>query len=366
MHYKLLLSILFLLTNFLLEAQYHDSIRLNDIRILASHNSYKKKPNPKLIKFLQKYKKKLGEENNPERIDYGHLSFDEQLNNYSIRGFELDVYYDPKGKLYQKRKIYKFVKGLKPNAKVPSLNEPGFKMLHIADIDFETHYYTFIEGLKVIKKWSDEHPKHTPLFINIEPKDRNPGDYSKFLNFLGFKKALHFDSLAWNAFEDEILSVIPREKIVSPNDLQSTYSSIKDRLKNEGWPSLNECLGKVFFIIDGNFDHFYQKVVPNGVMFNYDHTPNESSAFLKRNNPFENPEEIQQQTELYIVRTRSDVETIEARKNDYSMYEAALKSQAQIISTDFYAKDPAFGDFQIVLNISTSKNLKWDFILRNL
>ena len=32
-----------------------DSIRLNDIRIVASHNSYKKKPHPKVLKFLSKF-----------------------------------------------------------------------------------------------------------------------------------------------------------------------------------------------------------------------------------------------------------------------------------------------------------------------
>lgn len=357
--------LLFLIFNFSLGfSQYPDSIKLNDIRILASHNSYKKKPDPRLIKFLDKYRKKLGDANNPDRMDYGHLNFEEQLNNYGIRGFELDVYYDPKGGRYQKRKINKFVKGLKQNAKVPALDQPGFKMLHIADIDYETHYYTFKEGLAVLKKWSDEHQNHVPLFINMEIKMSNPGDYSKFLHFLGFKKALKVDSVAWNALEKEILDIMPREKIITPKDFQGNYASVQERLEKEGWPSLNESLGKVFFIIDGNFDHYYQSVVNNPVMFNYDHEPQATTAFLKRNDPFDQPEKIRKETEMYMCRTRTDVETIEARKNDYSMYEAAMKCQAQIISTDFYAVDPAIGTFQVALPKSGGKNLQWDFILR--
>ena len=67
-----------------------DSIRLNDIRIVASHNSYKKKPHPKVLKFLTKFQDKLGAENNPDFIDYGHLFFEEQFTDYGIRGASLD------------------------------------------------------------------------------------------------------------------------------------------------------------------------------------------------------------------------------------------------------------------------------------
>jgi hypothetical protein len=40
---------------------------------------------------------------------------------------------------------------------------------------------------------------------------------------------------------------------------------------------------------------------------------------------------------------------LEARKNDYSRFNAALKSNAQIISTDYYKADPAIGKFVIKL-----------------
>jgi hypothetical protein len=46
-------------------------LRLNQIRILASHNSYKKKPDPRLMKFLAKVKNKIGEENDPIQLLYG-------------------------------------------------------------------------------------------------------------------------------------------------------------------------------------------------------------------------------------------------------------------------------------------------------
>jgi hypothetical protein len=50
-----------------------------------------------------------------------------------------------------------------------------------------------------------------------------------------------------------------------------------------------------------------------------------------------------------MVRTRSDAGTLEARKNDYTRFFAALTSNAQIISTDYYKADPSIGKFVIRL-----------------
>ena len=44
----------------------------------------------------------------------------------------------------------------------------------------------------------------------------------------------------------------------------------------------------------------------------------------------------------YIIRTRADSDTKEARKNDYTHFEAAKKSGAQIITTDYYMPSKFF------------------------
>jgi len=44
----------------------------------------------------------------------------------------------------------------------------------------------------------------------------------------------------------------------------------------------------------------------------------------------------------YIIRTRADSDTEEARNNDKSSFTAALQSDAQIISTDYYRKSTHF------------------------
>lgn len=347
---KLFLPLFFALcsTSF---GQFNDTIRLNEWRILASHNSYKQKPNPKVLSFLQRFKKRLGEDMDPKRMDYGHLPLSEQFSTYGIRGIELDVYYDPKGGEYRKRRLNLFVGGLKQRVKDTVMRQPGFKMLHIADIDYETNYLTFIAALKEIHSWSKANPNHTPIYINIEPKNDSPGDYSKFLRFLGFKKATKFDEKAYLELDAEILSIFGISDLFTPTDLKREYATIKERLLTEGWPPLNECLGKVFFIIDGDRNGMYQSFLEKGEkrpMFVYSEPNENSTAFVKRNDPINNETAISELTSMYIVRTRSDVETMHARNNDYSLLEAALKSQAQIISTDFYKADPAIGTFEVL------------------
>lgn len=343
--------------------QYPDSIRLNDIRFIASHNSYKLKPDPKVLRFLGHFKKRLGNDLDPKRMDYGHVSLTEQFDRYEVRGIELDLYYDPKGGKYKKRRVNFFVPGRKQRIKDSLMLEPGFKMLHIADVDFETNYLTFKSALKEIKTWSDKNPNHTPLIINIEPKGDSPGDHSGFLRFLGFKRAIPYDSLAYAELEKEISDILPKERILKPKDLRSNFSSVSERLDSLGWPKLNEVLGKVIFVIDGDRNGIYKRTQEEPILFLYDHPSDNSTAFVKRNDPFDKPNEIAALTEKYMVRTRTDVETIQARENDYRMFDAAIQSEAQIISTDYYRSDEALSSF--VINLERFKKIReWPFILR--
>jgi len=167
---------LFCLLSFQGFSQFHDSIRLNEIRVLASHNSYKKKPDPKVLRFLSRFKKQLGESNDPIQMDYGHLPLSRQFDDYGVRGIEIDINYDPKGGLYAKRKLNVFILGIRQRVKDTRMYEPGFKVLHIADVDYETNYLTFREVLIELKIWSESHPNHTPIFVNIEAKGSNPAD----------------------------------------------------------------------------------------------------------------------------------------------------------------------------------------------
>jgi len=334
-------------------------IHLNDIRILASHNSYKKLPHPKLIRFLTKFRKQLGPSNDPIQLDYGHLTLEQQLNDYAIRGFELDVYYDPKGGLYRKRKLNRFIFGQKVMVKDSLMKKPGFKVLHIPDVDFETNYFTFIQALTELKNWSIKNPNHSPIFVNVEAKGSSAANESKFLRIIGFKKAIRMDSSAYMQLDLEINSVFDKENLMTPKDLKATYSTINDRLTLEGWPLLSECLGKIIFILQGDNDELYKKSLLHGAdraMFVYDEPGGDNTAFVIRNNSLGIEKEISELTKRYIIRSRTDAGTIEAREKNYTIFQSVLSSNAQIISTDYYKPDLRFSDFQIRLeDISLSK-----------
>lgn len=327
-----------------------DTLPLNQLRSLASHNSYKRKPQPNLQHFLNSIKGKLGEENDPVQLEYEHELLSVQLDSFNVRGFELDVYADPKGGKYYKRRVNGFVRGLKKRSKVDELKEPGFKILHIADIDYETNYFTLKSALKELVSWSRSNPNHLPLFINIETKGNAMGDESGFLRFIGFQKAIKYDSCIYSFLNDELTSFVPDEILMTPFEIANGHNSIRERIEKEGWPSVGEMRGKMFFILEGNNSGWYGHQLNQGMdfpMFVYGSIGDKMTLFIKRNDPIGNEAEIMDLTKDYIVRTRSDVGTLEARSNDERRKQAAIESGAQIISTDYYRPDQHLSDFNI-------------------
>jgi len=83
-------------------------------------------------------------------------------------------------------------------------------------------------------------------------------------------------------------------------------------------------------------------------MFVYSEPGKPEAAFVKRNDATRDKEQIKDLVKRgYIIRTRSDAETWEARKNDYTDMNNAFESGAQITSTDFYKPDLRFSSFQV-------------------
>jgi hypothetical protein len=78
------------------------------------------------------------------------------------------------------------------------------------------------------------------------------------------------------------------------------------------------------------------------VLFTNANPGDDDAAFVKRNDPFDPsiPDLVQAG---YLVRTRSDADTREARLNDTGPRDAALASGAQFVSTDYQAPGLAFG-----------------------
>ncbi len=349
---KLPFLFVFLVLAVFAQAQSIDSLRLNQIQIIGSHNSYKKLPDPRVLHFLSKFKKQLGKEQDPSHIDYGHLTIDSQFD-YHMRGLEIDIHNDPKGGAFYKRRVNALVKGMHQNSHIEALRKPGFKVLHIKDVDYQTNYYTFIDALSAIKAWSDAHPRHLPLFINIETKDGSPGDASGFLRFLGFKREIPFDAAACDSMDAEVKAVFGADlhNILTPDRLRGSYASLNDMVKHNGWPTLESCRGKIIFIILGGDKANYaagHPLLEGRAMCMYSRPGDPNGAFVMQDESIGDSANIVKLVkENYIVRTRSDIETMDARANDYSRKNAAIHSGAQITSTDYYVPDRRISTFEV-------------------
>ena len=334
-------------------AQNDEALKLNQIQIIGSHNSYKKLPDPRVMKFLMTMRKRLGKKLDPIGIDYGHVTIDSQFTNYNMRGLEIDIYNDPKGGAFYKRRINMFVHGISQKSGVEALRKPGFKVLHIKDVDYQTNYYTFVDALSDLKKWSDEHPNHLPLFINIETKTGGPGDASKLLRFLGFKRCVPYGSAACDAMDAEIKSVFGNDlkSILTPDRLKGKYADLNDMATHNGWPTLDESRGKIVFIMLGDAKELYAQNHPSltgRAMCIYSNPGKPECAFIMKDDPKRDSTTIPALVKQgYIVRTRSDAETVESRNNDSTAKIAAFKSGAQITSTDYYKPDLRFSNFTV-------------------
>ena len=325
-------------------------LKINQVQVIATHNSYHIKTDAAVFRFLKGIYSFgiLPSGFNPAEIDYTKPSLTEQLENGHVRGLELDVWNDPEGGRFYDRMGKRFV-FKRAASKVEELKKPGFKILHIPDFDFNTTNYTLVSALTEIKKWSDAHPNHFPVFINIEAEVETPGDMVPMLRSL--TKAARFDSVAADELDKEVRSVFgdPLQGVVTPDMVRGNYATLEQAVLAGNWPTINEARGKVIFIIDGDSrtGYAYAKGHPSykgRTMFAYADPGKPEAAFVILNDPEPQFAEIQKRVKQgYIVRTRSDGGTHEAREGNYKPMKAALASWAQIVSTDYYVPDKRAG-----------------------
>ncbi|KHT51485.1 hypothetical protein RJ43_12465 [Alteromonas macleodii] len=329
---------------------------LSDLKVLGSHNSYKKRIQPELFSvILDKVNVDI------TALEYGHPSLLAQLE-HGLRNFELDVLYDPMGGRYASPAGHAWLKekGIEPEEFDPAkkMLHPGFKVLHIPDIDFATNCYTLADCLTELRLWSDKNLKHLPISITFNAKVDN------------FKNAelvqpLAFDAAAFNALDGEFKQILGLDKIVTPADVRGSYSTLKEAVVSAGWPPLEEMRGKFILVLDEKDERKFiykerHSSFNEKVMFTSSDEGEDDSAFFIINEPRTNLDKIKRLVNKgFIVRTRADSGTIEARENDYSRFEAAIESGAQYITTDYYIADPNLNkNFIISLDEHNSKKQK--------
>jgi Phosphoinositide phospholipase C, Ca2+-dependent len=163
-------SCLFLLGLAASDLPAQENIRLNEIQIIGSHNSYHAGLGPNTMAYLRKTNPKAA-----DALDYHHPSLTAQLDS-GVRQLEIDVFGDSKGGLFANPAMQRILvkNGLPADSPFDPegiMEKPGFKVIHAQDLDYRSNCQPFTGCLAEIRAWSKAHPGHLPIFLLIENKD---------------------------------------------------------------------------------------------------------------------------------------------------------------------------------------------------
>jgi|UniRef100_UPI0035C9AB14 hypothetical protein len=311
---------------------FHDApVRSNDIGAVGTHNSYKQAMAPATMAKLRSIDPKMA-----DALDYAHRSLAEQLD-AGARQLEIDVSYDPAGGHYSK------------GSNDPGLLRPGFKVLHIPGIDNASSCIALSECLMQIRRWSEKHPGHVPIMLLFNAKDEQNAAR-------GGIDALPFTEAAYDALDAEIRSVMTPAMLIVPDDVQGTYPTLRAGVLADNWPTLEQARGRFLFALDEPpakvaVYRGRRRSLEGRVFFINTDENSPAAAYLTLNDPIADGARIARDVAAgYLVRTRADANTREARLDDTRPRDAALASGAQYISTDYLWPDPRFaGGYQVHL-----------------
>ena len=302
--------------------------RLNQIQVIGTHNSYHLEPSSTELGLMTAV---AGSQ--ASGLQYSHPPLQQQFAGQHVRQIELDVYADPDGGRYA-RPVIRRLTG-QPAEYDPRLKEPGTKVLHIAGLDYRSNCLTLVDCLTAVRQWSQSNPGHLPLAILLE-----------FQDTLGIPtpSGVSIPLVTWTrermlAVEQEIRSVFGPDDLITPDTVRKPGRTLEQSVLDGGWPTLSAARGKVMFLMDnaGVYRDRYIQGNPNlegRILFTNSEPGRPDAAFVKRNNPTDSGIRALV-AKGYLVRTRADVGTAQARTGDTAMRDAALASGAQWVSTDY-------------------------------
>ncbi|MFT4252009.1 MAG: Ca2+-dependent phosphoinositide-specific phospholipase C, partial [Caulobacter sp.] len=206
-------------------------LRMNDLQAVGTHNSYKQAiPADELAAMVAARGRPV------LALDYAHRSLAEQLD-AGARQLEIDVVADPAGGLYA-RPLTALGKGVVlPPRVAEALARPGFKTLHMPDVDFRSSCVTFIECLAQIRAWSDAHRHHAPILILLNAKEGAatvPGGVTPPV----------FDEKTFDALDAEIRGVFGPDRLIDPDLVRGKKATLREAVLAGGWPTLEAARGK--------------------------------------------------------------------------------------------------------------------------
>jgi len=181
--------------------------RLNEVRFLGTHNSYKAY-NPSAEKLMQRLIAPLRLAEGRE-WSYGFEPLCDQFDK-GIRSIELDVMRE----------------------------KDGFRCAHIPVVDVASNCPDFALALEEIALWSGAHPGHLPFTVLIEAKDTLLSGGMVFHRF-NLDDVLLLDKLAADAFG---------ERLYTPAEMLGEHEDFLQLRAADDYPALSDLLGKIIVI----------------------------------------------------------------------------------------------------------------------
>ena len=276
-----------------------EGVRYSDIRVLGTHNSYHTRPVQVFPGFAG-----IGR----RMWEFTHLPLIEQLE-AGVRAFELDVH----------------------------VRSGRVSVFHAALWDDTSVCLCFSTCLEHLHSWSLAHPGHMPIFIQLEFKAEWFADIVAAVHGVGWKEFL--------ALERDILHVLGRNRVVTPDDLRGTHDTVSGAVRDAGgWPMMEELANKFIFCLDSDDSRIKNRyaerssILEGRAMFLMrTHTEgiHPDTAIIKMNSPEGHVSTIQSvSSQGFLVRTRGDTHDVaDLLAPDRAI--AARDSQAQIVSFDW-------------------------------
>lgn len=275
-------------------------LTINQIQFVGSHNSYKLAMSPLIFRALH-----LLDAEAAESLEYWHEPLPEQLA-LGMRKLEIDIFFDTQAE--------------------------DFPVGHAQVIDMNTHCKTLTECLQQVVQWSDQNPRHVPIWISFNLKDQP---------ITGLPDPEKFTPESLLALDAQLRKLLG-DRLITPAQVQGLR-----------WPTLESARGKLLLILDegGAKRDWYYQDWRDRPMFTNAPEGHPAAAVMIINNPKKDFERIQRLVKAgYLVRTRADANTRQARGNDTSQRDRAFASGAQAISTDYYLPATHFGnDYQVTI-----------------
>lgn len=315
------------------------NVRINQLQSVGTHNSYKVK--------IPDVEMAVIKERAPAvalTLDYEHETLAGQLDK-GARQIEIDPSDDPEGGRFATPLMRKILteRGITPPAyDLSPMKKPGIKVIHVSDIDYRSHCLLFVDCMKQIKAWSDAHPHHTPILLMINPK-------STTTSWPGSAPVLPWGKEAFDRMDAEIKSVWPLDRIIKPDDVRGSHATLREAVMAGAWPTLGASRGKVIFAMDLSPEQNAPYAVGHPsltgrVAFMTTFPDSPEAAYFTMNEPDKDQALIRSRVAAgFLIRTRADADTREARSGDTKRRELAFASGAQFVSTDYQDPDPRFG-----------------------